>query len=130
MIIFRFDIKSLLEQKKNTLIDTIDANSGILSQKMFTQRFSYMVSENIVIINKLGLHARAAAKFVNTATKFESKVKIAKDDRAVDGKSIMSVMMLAASCGTTITLEADGPDETDALSAIKELINDKFGEGE
>tara|TARA_B100001063_G_C16484047_1_gene414068 strand:- start:101 stop:370 length:270 start_codon:yes stop_codon:yes gene_type:complete len=89
-----------------------------------------MVSENIVIINKLGLHARAAAKFVSTATKFESNVKIAKDDRAVDGKSIMSVMMLAASCGTTIAIQADGPDEQDALSAIKALINDKFGEGE
>lgn len=89
-----------------------------------------MVSENIVIINKLGLHARAAAKFVGTATKFESNVKIAKDERAVDGKSIMSVMMLAASCGTTISVEADGPDEQDALSAIKTLINDKFGEGE
>tara|TARA_R110002072_G_scaffold4280_8_gene30235 strand:+ start:5371 stop:5640 length:270 start_codon:yes stop_codon:yes gene_type:complete len=89
-----------------------------------------MVSENIVIINKLGLHARAAAKFVSTATKFESNVEISKDDRTVDGKSIMSVMMLAASCGTTISIKTDGPDENDALSAIKTLINDKFGEGE
>ena len=89
-----------------------------------------MVSENIVVINKLGLHARAAAKFVSTAGKFESSIKISKDDRVVDGKSIMSVMMLAASCGTTITIEASGPDENEALSAIKELINDKFGEGE
>tara|TARA_R110001592_G_scaffold52649_10_gene161419 strand:- start:17106 stop:17375 length:270 start_codon:yes stop_codon:yes gene_type:complete len=89
-----------------------------------------MLSENIVIINKLGLHARAAAKFVSTATSFESKIKISKDDRTVDGKSIMSVMMLAASCGTTINIETNGPDEQEALQAIKDLINDKFGEGE
>ena len=89
-----------------------------------------MISENIVIINKLGLHARAAAKFVSTATKFESTVTISKDNRSVDGKSIMSVMMLAASCGTTINVVTDGPDEQDAFIAIKDLINDKFGEGE
>lgn len=89
-----------------------------------------MLSENIVIINKLGLHARAAAKFVSTASKFESTIKITKDDREVDGKSIMSVMMLAASCGTTINVMTDGADESEALLAIKELINDKFGEGE
>jgi len=89
-----------------------------------------MLSEKIVIINKLGLHARAAAKFVSTATRFESSVKIAKDERIVDGKSIMSVMMLAASCGTTVQISADGPDEAVAMQAIKDLINDKFGEGE
>ena len=89
-----------------------------------------MLSEKIVIINKLGLHARAAAKFVSTATRFESSVKIAKDERIVDGKSIMSVMMLAASCGTTVQISTDGPDEEVALQAIKDLINDKFGEGE
>ncbi len=89
-----------------------------------------MLSEKIVIINKLGLHARAAAKFVSTATRFESSVKIAKDERIVDGKSIMSVMMLAASCGTTVQICADGPDEAVAMQAIKDLINDKFGEGE
>lgn len=89
-----------------------------------------MLSENIVIINKLGLHARAAAKFVSTASRFESSIKISKEDRVVDGKSIMSVMMLAASCGTTINIKADGADEINALQAIKDLINDKFGEGE
>ncbi len=89
-----------------------------------------MLSENIVIINKLGLHARAAAKFVSTSTRFESKVKVSKDGRTVDGKSIMSVMMLAASCGTTININTEGPDENEALQAIKDLINDKFGEGE
>lgn len=89
-----------------------------------------MLSENIQIINKLGLHARAAAKFVSTAAKFESIIKISKDDRIVDGKSIMSVMMLAASFGTTINVATDGPDEQEAIQAIKDLINNKFGEGE
>lgn len=89
-----------------------------------------MLSENIKIINKLGLHARAAAKFVSTATRFESTIKIQKEEREVDGKSIMSVMMLAASCGTIITIKTDGSDEQEALDAIKKLINDKFGEGE
>lgn len=89
-----------------------------------------MLSEDIVIINKLGLHARAAAKFVTTASKFESNIKVSKDDRIVDGKSIMSVMMLAASYGTTIGITADGPDEQSALQAIKDLINEKFDEGE
>jgi phosphocarrier protein len=89
-----------------------------------------MLTEQIEIINKLGLHARAAAKFVGTATRFESAMKIRKDDREVDGKSIMSVMMLAASCGSTIEIVTDGPDEEPSMIAIKELINDKFGEGE
>jgi len=89
-----------------------------------------MLCENIEIINKLGLHARAAAKFVNTATRFESNILIRKEDREVDGKSIMSVMMLAASCGTTVDITTDGADEQEALNAIKELINDRFGEGE
>jgi phosphocarrier protein NPr len=89
-----------------------------------------MLAEQIEIINKLGLHARAAAKFVSTATRFESAIKISKDGREVDGKSIMSVMMLAASCGSVVGISADGADEQDAITAIKELINDRFGEGE
>ena len=89
-----------------------------------------MLKEDIEIINKLGLHARAAAKFVGTATRFESAITIAKDGREVDGKSIMSVMMLAASVGTIVTISADGADEEDAMQGIKDLINDYFGEGE
>ena len=89
-----------------------------------------MLSENIEIINKLGLHARAAAKFVSTSTRFESKIKISKNGREVDGKSIMSVMMLAASCGSFIDIMTEGPDEQEAMAAIKLLISDKFGEGE
>ena len=87
-----------------------------------------MLSEEIEIINHLGLHARAAAKFVSTTTRFESIIKISKDGRDVDGKSIMSVMMLAASCGSTVEISCDGSDEADALTAIKALINDRFGE--
>ncbi len=89
-----------------------------------------MLSEEIEIINQLGLHARAAAKFVGTATRFESKITIAKDGKSVDGKSIMSVMMLAASVGSIVEITADGPDEEEAMNAIRELINDRFGEGE
>lgn len=89
-----------------------------------------MLAEQIEIINKLGLHARAAAKFVSTATRFESNIKISKDGREVDGKSIMAVMMLAASCGSTVGITCEGSDEHDALEGIKALINDKFGEGE
>lgn len=89
-----------------------------------------MLSEQIEIINKLGLHARAAAKFVGTATRFESKITIGKDGRDVDGKSIMSVMMLAASCGSMVTISCEGEDQQEAMNAIKDLINDRFGEGE
>ena len=89
-----------------------------------------MISEQIEIVNKLGLHARAAAKFVGTATRFESKITIGKDGRDVDGKSIMSVMMLAASCGSFVDICCDGNDEQEAMNAIKSLIEDKFGEGE
>jgi phosphocarrier protein len=89
-----------------------------------------MLKEELEIINKLGLHARAAAKFVGTATRFESAITIGKDGRDVDGKSIMSVMMLAASCGSFVTITTDGSDEDEAMTAIKELINDRFGEGE
>jgi len=87
-----------------------------------------MLTENIEIINQLGLHARAAAKFVSTATRFESKITLSKDGKSVDGKSIMSVMMLAASIGSVLEIKTDGADENDAMTAIRELINDKFGE--
>ncbi len=89
-----------------------------------------MIETQITIINKLGLHARAAAKFVSTASAFSCDIKAGKDSQLVDGKSIMSVMMLAASKGTELTLVFDGQDEEKALQAITDLINDKFGEGE
>lgn len=87
-----------------------------------------MIRHPITIINKLGLHARAAAKLVSTASQFESRVSVIKDGRAVDGKSIMSVMLLAASCGTPIELEVEGVDEASALDALITLINNRFDE--
>ncbi|MCG8426593.1 MAG: HPr family phosphocarrier protein [Chromatiales bacterium] len=89
-----------------------------------------MISQEIDIINKLGLHARAAAKFVSTANQFASTIQVANGDRDANGKSIMSVMMLAASQGTRLTLTIDGEDEGEAMSALEELINNYFGEGE
>lgn len=89
-----------------------------------------MRSETITIVNKLGLHARAAAKLVNTASRFRSDVRLRADSREANAKSIMGVMMLAASKGTELTLETDGPDEDEAFDTVKDLIADKFGEGE
>jgi phosphocarrier protein HPr len=89
-----------------------------------------MIKQEIEIINKLGLHARASSKLTQTASQFKSDVWIEKNDRKVNAKSIMGVMMLAAAKGSTITLEANGVDETVAMDALKALINDYFGEGE
>jgi phosphocarrier protein HPr len=89
-----------------------------------------MLKKEIEIINKLGLHARASAKLTQTASRFVSEVWIARASRRVNAKSIMGVMMLAASKGTTIELETSGADEAEAMSAMEALINDKFGEGE
>ncbi len=89
-----------------------------------------MIKSEITIINKLGLHARAAAKLVNTASAFSSQIQLGNEQRMVDAKSIMSVMMLAASKGTTLNIEVEGRDEDAALKAIEEIVNDKFGEGE
>jgi len=88
------------------------------------------MQHDMTIINKLGLHARAAAKLVKLAGSFESAIDIEKDGKRVNGKSIMGVMMLAASCGSSVTLHIDGDDENDALEALQELINNRFGEGE
>ena len=84
----------------------------------------------VTIVNRLGLHARAAGKLVNLAKTFESRVSLARGDEAVDAKSIMAVMLLAAPIGTTLTLRVDGGDEAVALEAICELIANRFGEGE
>jgi phosphocarrier protein HPr len=89
-----------------------------------------MQQREIEIINKLGLHARASAKLTQTAGKFLSEVWIARDSRKVNAKSIMGVMMLAAAKGVTVTLETQGSDELEAMTALVELINGKFGEGE
>jgi len=87
-----------------------------------------MLSKEFLIINKLGLHARASALFVKTASRFTSDVKLAKEGVEVNGKSIMGIMMLAASKGTTVTLSADGTDEGEALQTIGDLIANGFGE--
>jgi len=89
-----------------------------------------MLEREITIINKLGLHARAAAKFVNVASKYASLIEIEKDGQRVNGKSIMGVMMLAASQGTTIKLLADGDDANESLDDIEQLINNRFDEDE
>ncbi|MBQ0757675.1 MAG: HPr family phosphocarrier protein [Amphritea sp.] len=89
-----------------------------------------MFEKQITIINKLGLHARAAAKLINVTSSFSSDIQLTKDGRQVDGKSIMSVMMLAASKGTELTISATGDDEQQALNAIELLINNRFDEEE
>jgi len=89
-----------------------------------------MIEKEITIINKLGLHARAAAKLVQTANSYAAEVLIRKDGQEVNGKSIMGVMMLAASAGTLIQLIIDGEDEQQAMDALVSLIEDRFGEGE
>ena len=89
-----------------------------------------MLEQEIEIVNKLGLHARAAAKLVSTAGQFTSEVQLRKGHQEINAKSIMGVMMLAASIGTVLTLKTNGSDEQQAMDALVELINDKFGEGE
>ena len=81
-----------------------------------------------VIVNKLGLHARPSAKITQTATRFQSEVWMAKGTRRINAKSIMGVMMLAAAKGTTLVIEANGPDEQQAVAALVELIAAGFGE--
>lgn len=89
-----------------------------------------MLHQEITIINKLGLHARAAAKFVSCASSFSSKIRVGQDGKLIDGKSIMSIMMLAAAKGTILTMEIEGTDEQDALDALILLIENRFDEGE
>lgn len=89
-----------------------------------------MPRQDIEIINKLGLHARASAKLTQTASTFPCDVWIERNARRVNAKSIMGVMMLAAAKGTTVTLETHGEQEAEALQALIDLIKDKFGEGE
>lgn len=88
-----------------------------------------MITQEIEIINKLGLHARASTKLTQTASQFESEVWITRNNRRVNAKSIMGVMMLAAAKGSVINIETAGGDETEAMTALVTLINDYFGEG-
>ena len=84
----------------------------------------------VEIVNKLGLHARASAKLTQLASKYQAEVWMTRDGRRVNAKSIMGVMMLAATKGTTVTIETSGVDEDEAMAALLELIRDKFGEAE
>jgi phosphocarrier protein HPr len=89
-----------------------------------------MVRRDLMIVNKLGLHARAAAKLVTTATRYGSLIEVERRGQRVNCKSIMGIMMLAASCGSSILVEASGPDEAEAMAAIEDLIANRFGEEE
>ena len=89
-----------------------------------------VLENKLEIVNKLGLHARAAAKLVKLASGFSSTIEIVKDDQRVNAKSTMGVMMLAAGRGHHVTIYCDGTDEADAMQAVESLISDKFGEGE
>lgn len=94
------------------------------------QKRNNVVEREVTIINKLGLHARAAAKFVTTASRFESEIQLVRGHRQVNGKSIMGVMMLAAGRGTKLIIIASGQDENNAIEHLEELINNRFGEEE
>jgi len=89
-----------------------------------------MIRKEITIINKLGLHARAAAKFVTLASTFASHIQLARPNRVVNGKSIMGVMMLAAAKGASLELTADGEDEHQAMNKLEQLVLNRFGESE
>jgi phosphocarrier protein NPr len=89
-----------------------------------------VIERSIEIKNKLGLHARAAAKLVHTAARFKSDIKIRKGDEEVDGKSILGILLLAAGRGSTVLVKANGVDERDALDAVEKLIDARFDESE
>ena len=87
-----------------------------------------MIERQVVVVNSVGLHARPAAQLVKVASEFESHVEVEKDSLAVNCKSIMGVMMLAAECGSTLNFRAEGPDETKAVEALVKLVGTGFGE--
>jgi phosphocarrier protein HPr len=89
-----------------------------------------MKQAQLTVVNRLGLHARPSAALTQTATRFKSEVWLTKGARRVNGKSIMGVMMLAAACGATLTVEVDGPDEDEALAALTALLASGFGENQ
>ena len=87
-----------------------------------------MTTRQVTVVNRLGMHARAAAKFVHIATRFQASVRVARGSRQMDGKSIMGILLLAAACGSTLTITADGLDEEEAVDALVALIASGFGE--
>jgi phosphocarrier protein HPr len=87
-----------------------------------------VTSQAVIVVNQLGMHARAAAKFVHVATRYQARVRVAREAREMDGKSIMGILLLAAARGSTITISADGADENDAVRALVALVEAGFGE--
>lgn len=87
-----------------------------------------VLTREIEIINRLGLHARAAAKFVHLAGRFEARISVARDTQEVDGKSILGILLLAATQGTRLRLTAEGPDEREAIDALAQFVATRFGE--
>ncbi len=87
-----------------------------------------MTSRTVTVSNALGLHARAAARFVHLASRFESQIRVGRDAKVMDGKSIMGILLLAAARGTAIMISADGPDEAAAVDALVQLVESGFGE--
>lgn len=102
----------------------------VISAVFRDRDYTKMIQKELEIINKLGLHARASAKFTQLAAKFKSDVWLTRNARRINAKSIMGVMMLAAGKGAKVTLEAEGEDEQACVDALTALINDRFGEGE
>jgi phosphocarrier protein len=87
-----------------------------------------MTSRSVTVVNQLGMHARAAAKFVHLATRYEARIRVARHGREMDGKSIMGILLLAAARGSLVTITADGVDEEAAVAALTALIESGFGE--
>ena len=87
-----------------------------------------MTTRSVIVTNALGLHARAAARFVHLAARFSSHIRVARDAKVMDGKSIMGILLLAAARGTTLTISAEGADEATAVKALTELVESGFGE--
>ena len=87
-----------------------------------------MTERAVTVVNELGLHARAAARFVHLASRFEAQIRVGRDTRVMDGKSILGILLLAAARGTTITISAQGADEREAVDALAQLVESGFGE--
>jgi phosphocarrier protein HPr len=87
-----------------------------------------MISRSVTVVNRLGMHARAAAKFVHLAARYQARVRVASDATEMDGKSIMGILLLAAARGSTLQISADGTDEHDALDALVAFVQSGFGE--
>ena len=88
-----------------------------------------MTERSVTIRNRLGLHARAAARFVQTATRYRSRIQVSRDNRSMDGKSILGILLLCASQGTDLRITAEGDDEAEAVDALARLVESGFGEG-